>query len=160
MLFVQKQIGDLDKKINRDNISYIGRQIIDYNLEDALNEIIKRHPNYNRDYIGDGTLFAAEFPIDAIVSELPKYIPSDKKIFPRECVDAYYFKFDNCGKVSNKSTDYFVVYCLAHTDQILSIVPTTEVSNPEIVDLNYLNDNNKKPPSRVEAFYKRYPGLK
>ena len=157
--YSKKKVGMIDFN-RREKNSYIFRQIIKYEESDFL-EHIKRHlADYNKDSDEpNACIFSSNFPIEDILKEIKKYIPSDKRLYPSDFDNLYTFKYDGCGKVNNKTTDYFKVICFHNTQDIITFYPATDCEELPYIDLNYLNTNKNtkvKRLSQTEKFNQRY----
>lgn len=146
---------------SRDENSYIFRQIIEYKQSD-FEEHIKKHlasfvSNYNEP---NKNLFMPDFPIEKIINEIKKYIPSSKCLFPGLFENVYYFKYTGCGKDNNKIVDYFKVICFHNTQNFITILPCANCENLPHVDLDYLVNTDNLPKiktlSQIEKFNKRF----
>ena len=105
-------------------------------------------------------IFAADFPLQRVVDEIDKYIPSEEHSFcPGVIADCYYFRYDSCGKENNKTTNYIKVACFHDTGDIITVCPVLEGEFLNYRDLNYLKEQSTEKPkqmSRIEKFYQRY----
>ena len=119
--------------------------------------------DYNAETDRQENVFAADFPLQQVIDEIDKYIPSEEhSLCPGVMADCYYFKYDFCGKENQKTTNYIKVACFHNTGNIISITPVLEGVNLNYIDLNYLkkqSDDKPKQMSRTEKFYQRY-GIK
>ena len=153
--YCEFKLGILDPLKNHSK-SYRFNQIINYS-EDRFLEHIDSHLE-NDD--NNSAIFKNDFPLDDIIQEVKKNIPSNKRLFRGYLDDTYCFKYDNCGSVNNKQTNYFKVVCYHNTCNFITMHPATNCEHLPCVDLNYmkeLNDNVKvKKISQVDKFYKRY----
>jgi len=80
-------------------------------------------------------------------------------LFYNYIIITYVFKFDNCGRVENRSTDYFKIVCFHDTYDIITAYPDESGKNYPYVDLNYLVErdySNVKCISARERFNARY----
>lgn len=163
-VYCKKKMGELN--INKDALyPYLFRQIIKYEESDFLNHIKKHLADYNQNVdTPNKNIFVPNFPIDIVVEEIKKYIPSDKAMFPRLIEDIYMFKYNGCGKENNKLTDYFKVVCFHNTSDFITILPVSEGRELKYVDLNYLipiDENVKvKRLSQIEKFNNKYGQIK
>ena len=152
-----EKLGKLDKA-KRDMNSYLFRQIVEYKEEDFRNHIEKHMllPDKEND---NESIFTEEFPIDKVIEEIRKCIPSDKRILSGYLTDYYYFKYNDCGKYQFKYTDYFEVVCFHDTGDIITMYPTNNCENMPYIDLNYLKKEDKimvKELSQIDKFKMRY----
>ena len=144
-----------------DSSSYRYLQVVNYNEDRFLDHIKKHQADYNIDLEKPNqSLFVPNFPIEKVFEETKKHIPSDNKLFPGLFDDAYYFKYDNCGRVNNKMTNYFVVICFHNTCKFLTMCPVNDCEHFPIIDLNYLKEKEDdvkiKRLSQIEKFNKRF----
>ena len=91
-------------KVDKENIKpeeidcYSYRQMLTYTEEDFKDHIKKHTADYNQHFDEPNKLiFNPDFPLDAIIEETKKYIPSAKKTHPGFYEDIYIFKYDQCG---------------------------------------------------------------
>ena len=149
LLYCKKKIGIL--KEERMPNYYLARQVIRYEEQDMLHHV-RYQPNSN--------IFSVDFPLNTIINEVRKYIPSEKSLCPGVLADWYYFKFDECGKEDLKTTNYFKVVCFHNTSDIIIICPVKEGEKLPYVDLNYLKENKEQPKvkqkSQTQKFLDRY----
>jgi len=160
--YCRSKLGLIDKedaKMNKD--AYRFNQSVDYS-EEAFRDHIKKHEadqNIDLD-IPNETIFSPDFPIDKIINEIKKYIPSDKRLFPGFFDDIYHFKFDNCGRVNNHLTNYFTVVCFHNTTNFITMYPGADCQKLPYVDLNYLKENKdelkENRPSQIDKFNRRF----
>ena len=161
LICVQKLGKEIDWFLK--NESYLLSQIKDYSDEKFI-EHIKKHladHNCNLDNPNDN-IFCHDFPYLKIIEEIKKYIPSNKKQFRGFHDDTYVFKYDECGRVKTKLTNYFKVACFHNTVEFITMVPVISDGTFPYVDLNYLKDEKKeeqpkiKTLSQIDKFNKRY----
>ena len=143
------------------NAPYRFLQVTDYNEERFLEHIKKHQAFYNEhEEEPNSSQFSIDFPIQKIIQEIKKYIPSNKSICLGMFDDAYYFKFDNCGHINSKSTNYFKVMVFHNTQNFITMHPTNNCENLPFIDLNYiiLNDENIKVKkiSQIDKFNKKF----
>lgn len=159
IFFLQTKLGMIEM-VNRDQNSYLRRQMIDYQEIDFLYHIKKHQADYNRNLSNRNTsIFESNIDILLLVNEIKKYIPSNKGIYKGFCEDVYYFKYDENGRFNNRLTDYFMVVSLKNTNELISMYPSLEGKYFDYVDLNYLKKDEEikvKRISQTEKFYKRY----
>ena len=163
-------LNDLDfyckKKLNRipdierDNNTYLFRQMIEYKEEDLLDHLKKHSADFNQDLDNpNDCVFVPGFPIKELVDEVKKYIPSDKKICHGFYDDLYVFKCKECGRINNKLVDYFKVSCFHDSGNIITIYPASRCEKLPLIDLSYFNKKEEKKVTIVSArdkFNKRY----
>ena len=152
--------------LNNGNIAcnsnaYRFNQTINYS-EESFREHIKKHEaDYNFDVENPNpAIFTPDFPMDNIIDEIKKYIPSNKRMFLGYFDDAYYFKYDNCGRVNNKLVNYIKVICFHNTVNFITMYPTSEGEKLPVIDLNYLKEKDDhikvKTMSQIDKFNKRF----
>lgn len=142
--------------------SYLFRQIVDYQESDFKNHIKKHMADYNendRNY--SKTFFSHDFPIDEVIEETKKYIPSDKGLNTGFIQNVYVFKYDECGRDNNKLVDYFVVVAFDNTCKIITMCPSGGYEKYPYIDLNYMKEKKDqveetKVLSRIDKFNQRY----
>lgn len=147
--------------INRDEISsYSYKQIYEYRENDFIEHITKHMADYNQNIDNPNKyIFAPDFPIEEIIREIKKHIPSDKRLFLGFFEDVYFFKYDGCGRSNNKITDYFKVVCFHDTTNFITMLPLNDCEKLPYTDLNYLKKDEKpmvKRKNRIELFNQRY----
>lgn len=156
LFYCKKKLGKLDLN-RRDKNSYIFRQIVEYKENDFI-EHIQRH-------IADSTapsdcIFVSSFPFEKVLEEIKKHIPCDKRTYPGNYDNQYVFKYDGCGKINNKSTNYFKVICFHNTKDIITMYPAIDCEKLPCIDLNYLNQtltqHKVKKLSQIDKFNQRY----
>lgn len=160
IFYSMKMNGKLISDI-RDGNSYLFRQIIDYKEEDLLQNIQIHLADYNKDKENrNQNIFSPNFPVEEIIEEIKKYIPSDKRLFFRYFEDQYIFKYNNCGKENNKTVDYIKVICFHNTSNIITMYPAANCQDLPYIDINYLIKETKNPKVRrltqIEKFNQRY----
>lgn len=158
IFFCKYKNGEIDLK-KRKQYSYFCRQVINYEEIDFLFHIQNHLYEYNENLeVSNESFFSPKFPIDKVIEEVKKYIPSDKKIYSGFLENVYIFKYDGCGRDNNKLVDYFKVVCFHNTSNIITICPSQGYENFPQVDLNYLiqdNESNRK-NSSIEKFNRKY----
>lgn len=140
---------------------YTYRQIVNYQ-EDAFREHIERHTaDFNADLDEPNpSVFSPNFPLDSVIMEVKKYIPSDKKLCYGFFEDTYVFQYDACGRDKNKLVDYFKVITFNDEDaHFITMCPSANCEFYPSVDLNYMIEHEKpkvKTMSQIEKFNQRY----
>ena len=128
----------LDK---REKNGYLFRQITDYQEEDFEQQMRSRFQPDEQRNLKD-PLFAPDFPIDEILVEVRKYIPSPCKLYTGFYDNEYIFRYDGCGTENNKLVDCFKVITFKDSDKLLEMFPTDKYTGMEYngmpIDLNYL----------------------
>lgn len=157
--YSKKRTGRLNNE-KRDVNSYLFKQIVRYEEKDFLNHIKKHLSEYNENLeIPSATIFEENFPINEVVEEIKKYIPSDKRLFLGFYDDIYYFKYDGCGRVDKRLVNYFKVVCLHNSTDFITMCPVNGNDNLPHIDLNYMikEDSTKvKRMSQIDKFNQRY----
>lgn len=158
-IYCRKKLG---KPIdcNRVGDSYLMQQIIDYNFDLMVDHVNKHSSEYNSmlDVPNQG-VFSPDFPLQRVLSEFKDCADYDKRICSGLIDDSYFFKYDNCGRVDGKSTDYFKVVCFSDSYDIITMFPERYGECYPYIDLNFLQE---KMPSKVmcisqrEKFNRRY----
>lgn len=147
------------KKEEIDSYSY--RQMLTYTEEDFKNHIKKHTADYNRFFDEPNKLiFNPDFPLNDVIEEIKKYIPSSKKICNGFYENIYSFKYDECGRVNNSTVNYFKVIVFHNTAKFITMYPSNECENLPYIDLNYMIKDKKEPKikikSQIEKFNQRY----
>lgn len=161
IFFCKKQLELIDSNQRERHNSYLLKQIIRYEEQEFL-EHIKKHlpsiPNTNQDE--KSSMFSSHLEIEKTLQEIKKYIPSETRIYPYTYVDVYIFKYNNCGTVGTRQTDYFKVICFHNTSNIITMYPSLNCQDLPHIDLSYLTQNSSKPKvkelSRVDKFNQRW----
>ena len=154
-----RKLGKLNQlKIN--NITYVVYQFLNYS-EEALMNHIKCHFAEKSGKEELNNYFTADFPIDEVVNEVRKYIPSENAILTGTVDSTYYFKYDSCGRYERKIENFFKVVCFYKTDKIITMYPIDYGENLPYIDLNYMKPkeekyfDEKKDNDQISKFYKR-----
>lgn len=159
IFFSKKMVGKIDVERRDENTSYLYRQIIEYKESEFLEHIKKHLIQYCENNKLKKSVFSDTFPITDIIAEIKKYIPSDKRLFPGFLDDMYVFRYESCGRDSNKVVDYFKVICLHNTSDIITMFPCQGCENLPYIDLNYINKELQKPKvkrlTQIEKFNQR-----
>lgn len=148
--YCMKKLGltDLNRK---DDKPYLIRQIIDYDYNDFLKHAYRHMIDFNSDNEEEvESLFVSGFPLERVLEEVRKYIPSEKGIYTGVIADRYTFKYTKCGRSNNKLTDYFQIPCFHDTDQFITLYPLIDGKYLDYVDLDYMNEINEKSDSKVK----------
>ena len=156
----RKKLNILEEcEYNKDNYGYLFGQILEYDENDFLLHIQKHQTDYNNDEEEpNANIFSEKFPINEIIEEVKKQIPSEDKLCYSMLSDSYFFKYNDCGRANNKITNYFLVACFHNTSDIITMCPVEDCENMPQIDLNYLNKNKVKVKSlsQIEKFNRRY----
>ncbi len=159
-LYCRRKLGKFVREsVHRENYSYSIRQAAEYK-EDEFIEHIEKHMADESRHTGEANQvnFNSDFPLQEILKEIKKYIPSNKALYYGSCDATYFFKFDNCGRVNFKNTDYFKVVVFAGSSEIITMHPCHAMNVP-MIDLNYLREKKNDEvnrPSQIEKFNKRF----
>ena len=164
IVYCNKKLGNINLK-REEGRTYLYRQILEYQEEDFL-EHIKKHLADEAINIEEASsaIFVPEFPIEKVLDEIKKCIPSEKCIYPGGLENTYLFKYNECGRVNYHLTDYFRVYCFHNTKNLITISPTILTErNFQYTDLNYLKEEKKeiikKRLTQIEKFNNKYKKL-
>lgn len=157
--FCKGKMGMLYKDF-KEKKSYLFRQIIDYDYDDFLKHIKKHQVTCEKKTnVVDINTFNIDFPLDEVLLEIKKYIPSEKGLFNGLISDRYTFKYDGCGRANGRIVDYFDVTTLHNTGDIITMYPTSEyrLTTPA-VDLSYIKSKSDKTMTRsqIDKFNQRY----
>ena len=160
IFYMKKKLGILNAE-RSELSSYLLRQLLEYDEQDMLEHIKKHISCYTSEVDSqEKTVFYDSFPIQRVLAEIKKYFTPENRTYPGFIENAYYFRFDNCGKANNHLADYFKVICINNTDNIITIYPCLTSDNLPYTDLNYLRMEDDKPKvktiSQIDKFYKRY----
>lgn len=161
VFYLRKLRGTIDLNRREPN-SYMFRQIVKYQEEDFRNHIKKHLADYNENNRDISiTYFNPDFPVDKVIEEIKKYIPSEKKLCYGYFENMYVFKYDQCGRDNNKLVDYFKIFTFNNTQNFITMCPSNCCENYPYVDLNYLKEIEEpktltKRPSQIDKFYNRY----
>lgn len=153
---------NLIEDTNRDNYFYFMRQTIDYKYSDFLCHI-KRHLNSDIwDEEERCSFFNKSFPTLKVISEIDKYLMSDKRLLFGFTEDIYIFRYDECGIYNKKSANFFKVVTFNGSKNIITMYPVIGYENLPYVDLNYMKNEDKpkiKMLSQIDKFNNKY-GIK
>ncbi len=130
--------------------SYRARQYLQYNWNEFYEHIKKHSKNYTKYENISNATFNQEFKTCDVALELKNILPKKEHIYRDFFEDVYYFKYDNCGMVGDKATDYFKVVCLKGTNNIITIYPTCNVNDMiKYTDINYVKDITVKVKTNI-----------
>lgn len=157
--YYRKKSGRLN--MDRDGAtSYLTKQIIKYDEKEFLDHIKKHLQDCDDDIEKSTGVFYEDFPLNEVVEEIKKHIPSNKKLCYGFFDDTYIFKYDECGRDNNKSVNYFKVVCLHNTNDFITMFPSVECENLPYTNLNYFVKDKKevkvKRLSQIEKFNNKY----
>ena len=160
-IFCMKNLGTLDMS-RESNSSYIFKQMIEYKEDEAIDHIKRHHGENDETKDGEG-FFMTSFPLEEVLLEVKKYIPSDKAMYPGFGDETYYFKYDNCGRNNRRVNNYFKVVCINGTSDIITMYPINFGEHVPHIDLNYMipkekyeDANGPVRNSRIDRFNKRW----
>ena len=126
--FLCRKKNNYLKTRDKSNKSYLFRQIIEYDYDDFIDHIEKHQAKYVMDTdTANLNTFNLEFPLEKVLEEVKKNIPSDKSLFVGFIQDRYTFKYDGCGRINGKLVDYFDVVTFHNTTDFITMYPTDEV---------------------------------
>ena len=157
IVFTEEQLGISERK-REDYTSYLYKQIIDYKEEDFL-EHIKKHQSEHTQMDEQKSLFVPEFPLEEVLIEAKKHIPSTNCLYSGLFEDLYIFKYDEAGRENYQMTDYFKIYTFHNSPNLITMTPSHNCENLPSIDLNYLKKDKTpkvKRLSQIEKFNKRY----
>lgn len=143
--------------IKHDKISYLYKQIADYSYDRFIDHIQKHLSGYNGEEVSRG-IFNEDFNLDDVLETIKLSIPSDKALYTGIIEDSYYYKYDSCGKVDNKYTDYFKVIALHDSNEFITMTPSENGKNMPYIDLNYLKNETivQSRNNQIDKFNKKY----
>lgn len=164
LFYCKKKLGLLNEEEleERPYNIYYNRQVIDYQESDFINHVKKHFSDYKYNDEEDPTEFSPSFPLEKVIEEVKKYIPSDKRLFPGFSDNLYIFRYDNCGIFDKGVIHYFKVITFHNSKDIITMYPSIKCDNLPYVDLNYMKveDNPKvKRLSQIDKFNKKF-GIK
>lgn len=156
VLFYCSKKLNLSVSVAPESYTYVYRQMNEYNELDFLEHIKKHLAGHNLK--PNQSIFNYDFPFDEVLTEVKKYIPGEKRLYPFIYADLYIFKYDGCGIESNKTVNYFKVVCFHNTRDIITMYPINCSEELPYIDLNYLTLKDTKPKglSRIDRFNKRF----
>lgn len=157
LMYCDKKLNLIDKNRREPN-SYIFRQIVEYQEDDFLDHIHKHLAEYNDIDEPISSIFSYDFPLENMIAEIKKYIPCSMKINSGFIENTYMFKYDYCGKVKNKTVNYFKMVTFNNTNEFITMCPSDEYSEYPCFDLNYMRQDKPiiKKLSQVEKFNRKY----
>ena len=159
--YLRSLVNNKIDKSKRDDYSYIYRQITDYREEDFIDHIKKHEADYNENDKEISTaFFVPDFPLEKVIEEVKKRMPESVCINHGFSSNYYYFRFDECGRHSDKLVDYFRVGAFNGTDKLITMFPTDKVMVKDVIDLSYLKEDENTPKvkrmSQIDKFNQRY----
>lgn len=156
--YCRSKLGLIDK--NKEYSSYLYGQIANYSEDNFLKHILRHTADFNMDLDKpNSSIFVPSFPINKVLEEVKKHIPSEKGLGYGFFEDTYVFKYNECGRNKNKIVDYFKVICFHENNNLITMCPSEDCENFPYTDLNYLVKEDKlkvKSLSQIEKFNKRY----
>jgi len=126
IFFCMKKCGLLDSNPDKYKHGYSFSQIVSYSHESFLEHIKPHCALYSDEVDLTDSYFVYDFPLQKVLEEVKKNIPSDKKLYIGTHDNIYYFKYDDCGKHGSKNRDYFKVVCLHGSADIITMYPCEE----------------------------------
>ena len=140
---------------------YLFRQMTEYREEDFLNHIKKHLADYNKDLTEPNkNIFVPDFPIQEVLEEVKKYIPSNRRQCGGFWEDSYIFKYNECGRENHRLVNYFKVVCFHDTNQMITVCPVEEHAYENTIDLTYMEKKREykelKKKSKVDRFNRKY----
>ena len=156
VFYCKHQLGILSDEEKEVSL-YFQKQILDYSEEAFVKHIQKHLASSNLELADGSGLFCVDFPIEKMISEIKKYIPSDKRLYKGYYQNAYVFNYDRCGRNAGRTVDHFKVITFNDTDKLITMCPATNREYLPSVDMNYMAPKTKvKRLSQIEKFNKRY----
>lgn len=154
MFYCKRKLGKA-KNVQREGNSYLFRQIIEHKDEEFIEHIQKHLADYNKDLDEPNkNVFVPDFPINEVVKEIKKYIPSNKKLCTGFWENTYIFKYDGCGRDNNRLVNYFKVVCFDKSSNMITMLPVSGLDDLPQIDLNYMVKEDKKEVKRESAIDK------
>ena len=159
MLYCKNKLGKIYEN-NKFPDKYLFNQIANYKEDEFLEHIKKHLADYNSELDEPNkNIFVPDFPINDVLKEVKKYIPSEKTLYTGFYENVYVFKYNECGRVNNRLVDYLKIVCFDGTSDMLTILPVEEGENLPYIDLNYMVEEKKvnevQRISAVERFNRR-----
>jgi tetratricopeptide (TPR) repeat protein len=155
-LYCRKKLG---KSIDDNFVGkgYLCNQIAHYDY-DSMVEHVKKHSADSGLDIPELSVFSPDFPLDSILLKIKDYLDVKNRLCVGFFDDTYYFKYDNCGRVRDRVTDYFKVICFHDSTDIVTMCPDDSAPKSPYVDLNFLvkKDSKVKSISARDRFNMRY----
>ena len=144
IFYCNKQLNKIPLSQRETLPTYLLRQILVYKKRDFYQHIGPHLAEYYDNPQGnEKTVFVPGFPINRVINEIKKNIPSDKGLYLDYFTNAYIFKYDNCGFGDDgKIVDHIKVICLDDSKNILTVYPASNCQNLPCVDLNYISKEN------------------
>lgn len=129
--------------------------------EDFLSYIQKHTADYNMNLDNPNPcIFTPDFPLEEIVEEVKKRIPSNDRLCYGFFEDTYVFQYDDCGRVENRPVDFFKVIAFDQENSgLITMYPAKECEELPSINLNYMAPKTyqkKKTLSQIEKFNRRY----
>ena len=162
IFYLRKLANNFQKEYNREEYSYLYRQIIEYKEEDLIDHIKKHEADFNmNDKEISRAFFNHDFPIHEVMKEVRKNFKKENIIYSGFIDNTYTFKYDQCGRNRDKITDFFEVVTFSDTSNIITMYPVQISRNKNYYDLNYLRETKEdhlkeKKLSQIDKFNKRY----
>jgi hypothetical protein len=161
VFYFRNMIGE--KVVSENYIpSYTRSQIVDYSEERFIEHVKKHDADFNEnDREISPSYFNSDFPFEKVLDEIKKKIPGDTKRNRGFYSNIYTFKYDECGKSSNRTCDFFRIVTFNNSDKFITMYPINEEEDVSFIDLNYLNEKEEeqvkvKRMSQIDKFYRRY----
>lgn len=162
-IFTLKKLNLIDENIVRENETYKIRQIIEYNLEDALNHIEEHLYSNVETKTEIHKLFEKEIDVNKLYFVIQDKL-KDAFLYKREnTVDVYIFKYPNLNEdidYENENYKYLKVITLRKTYDIITIYPIfSDIRIKEANDINTkleVERTKTKKISTIEKFNQKY----
>lgn len=142
----------------RDVLPYFYRQTIDYKESDFIHHAKKHCADNLHKNEDEETEFVSGFPFEEVLSEIKKYIPSEKKLYPGFIDNMYVFRYDECGTSKKGPVDYIKVFTFNDTNDFITMHPCKDGERLPYIDLNYMrkvNNTKVKRRSQIDRFNDR-----
>ena len=139
MLYCKKKLGLLNEERLKDRsyYTYYDRQVIDYQKSDLIHHVKKHFNDYKYNDEEDEAEFSTSFPLEKVIDEIKKYIPSDKRLYHGFSDNLHVFRYDNCGLYDKGVVHFFKVITFHNSKDIITMYPSTKGVNLPYIDLNY-----------------------
>lgn len=155
LMFYCKRKIEKSRKSQREPNSYLFRQIVEYKEEDFMDHIKEHLADYNSNLDEPNkNVFVPDFPINEVIKEIKKCIPSNKKMLTGFWENVYVFRYDGCGRENNKLVNYIKVVCFDKSADMITMLPVSGFEDFPQVDLNYMIQEDKKEIKRESAIDK------
>lgn len=160
--FIEKE-QQLPSTVKKMNI-YMHNQIINYNSNDALEEVYKKHDGKIENLKGRSSFKMSFEELRTHFYQTQERIKDATKDLSLDFVDHYYFKKENIGVTDEKKpTNIFTVITLKHSNQIITMYPvdntffTSKLTNEfGQKEDNYSSSKQRVRKSQIDKFNSKY----